>query len=358
MRHYNRQHGLSLIELMIAITLGLLIVGSVIQLLLTSKSTFRTVDSVSNIQDSARYSMHLLNKELRMAGYTGCITRGTSVDVTNTLNSSNTALYDFSAGLKGYNDVSGTPSDLATAMLNDPAPIAGTDVLLIRGPLDSPLEVTQSNNSAQVFTTAGDTETAACDDGTDRIGGLCIGDILMVSDCAKARVFQLTNITVTGGTEANLVHSSSGASPGNALSSWGGASAPEEEQFDTDAEVVRISTLVYYVATASDSGLPALYRKEGSGPAVVIADGIQDFQLEYGEDTDDDFEAETYTTANSVTDWEAVRSIKIKMLLISQQDNVINENQQYSFNNVDSTATNRRLHYSLTSTVTLRNRVP
>lgn len=353
-----KQKGLGLVELMIAITLGLFLVGGAIQVFMTSQTTHRTVGSVSDIQGSARYSMYLLDKDIRMAGYTGCVTRGGSQEVTNMLDSSDT-LYDFSSGgLLGENNITGLPASLTTALATDPPPLVGTDVLIVRSPIGSPTNLSTNNNSAVIFTDVITNETGACDDETNRVNGICKGDLLMVADCAKARIFQATNTTVThGGSQFNIVHASSGT-PGNSQSSWGGNNAPENEKFGSDSEIFRISTVVYYIGDDANSDVPVLYRKEGNASATVIADGVQDMQLEYGRDNNGDFEVDEYVTANSVTDWTAILAVRIRLHLVSKDDNVLNDSQTYTFNGAEQTATDRRMHYALTSTIALRNRVP
>lgn len=354
----RHQAGLSLVELLISMLLGLFVVGMATQVFLTGKNTHKTVNAVSSIQDNARYAMFLLEKDVRMAGYTGCIARGEGPEIENTLNDSNEVFYDFSTGLLGFNNVSAVPSSLSVALANDPTPLSGTDMLVVRVPSDNPIEISQINNSAQLFAVyAGNIVPQGCGDGTDKINGMCIGDILMVSNCTYARVFQVTNLTVSG-TNANVVHSSSGATPGNAEASWGGASAPEDEKFEEGAEITRISTVLYYVANSPDRKIPSLYRKEGNSAAVLIADGIQDLQFEFGVDSNAKFDVNAYQDAGSVSNWDNVLAVKAKLLLISNEDNVLDNKQSYTFNGVNSTAGNYRLHYALSSTITLRNRVP
>ena len=68
----SRQQGLSLVELMIAITLGLVLSAAVIQVFMASRSSYRVQESLSLIQESARFAMDYIGREVRMAGYMGC----------------------------------------------------------------------------------------------------------------------------------------------------------------------------------------------------------------------------------------------------------------------------------------------
>ena len=82
-----RTGGFSLVEVMIAITLGLLLTAAVLQLFVGNSATFRTTDAISRVQENARYAQSVLNQELRMVGYRGCLSKQT-IAITNTLNNS------------------------------------------------------------------------------------------------------------------------------------------------------------------------------------------------------------------------------------------------------------------------------
>lgn len=62
------QTGLSLIELMVAITLGLMITSSLGYILMGSRSTYRTQDASARVQDTGRFAMEFIGRQLRSAG--------------------------------------------------------------------------------------------------------------------------------------------------------------------------------------------------------------------------------------------------------------------------------------------------
>ena len=61
--------GVTLIELMVAVAIGLLLVVVIAQLFLGSRQTFATTDDVSRMQDNIRYSQQLLARTIHLAGY-------------------------------------------------------------------------------------------------------------------------------------------------------------------------------------------------------------------------------------------------------------------------------------------------
>lgn len=65
------QRGVSLVELMIALVIGLLLVGGLIQVYLTSKQSYNAQEQVARMQESGRFAVDLIARDLRRAGYWG-----------------------------------------------------------------------------------------------------------------------------------------------------------------------------------------------------------------------------------------------------------------------------------------------
>lgn len=354
-RILKHQHGLTIVEIMVAMVLSLILMGGVMQVFLGSKTSYRVNEALSRLQEDGRFSMEFLTRDVRMAGYSGCSRYGT---ITNTLNNPTNISYDFTTGLTGYDNVPASPP-AALASLSR-APKAGTDAIVVRRDAGNPVRIVKNNNSAQLFAEmTGSKEVGACSNGTDRYNGLCKDDILMVTDCTKSRVFQAGNLTDAGG-ELNVVHPASGT-PGNAISSWGGASAPDSEVFRDDSFIVKVATYVYYVAN-DPAGIPTLYRQDGV-LALPIAQGVDDLQVMYGVDTspsDPTQSADTYVNAAAVTDWNNVVSVRLNLLLRSLENNITETPQTYRFQGADVAVTNandRFLRKEFTALVAMRNRL-
>ena len=64
-------HGLTLVELMIALTLGLIVIGALIAVFVGSNRNFRQNEALGAIQDNARFALDALSRDLAMAGYWG-----------------------------------------------------------------------------------------------------------------------------------------------------------------------------------------------------------------------------------------------------------------------------------------------
>jgi Tfp pilus assembly protein PilW len=75
----NPMGGLTLVELLVAITLGAIILGGAVTLFVNNRDTYNTTNELSRLQETARYALDMMVKDIRMAGYFGCADRGDTV---------------------------------------------------------------------------------------------------------------------------------------------------------------------------------------------------------------------------------------------------------------------------------------
>jgi type IV pilus assembly protein PilW len=68
---FRRQGGLSLIELMIALLVGLLLLGGLVQIYVSSKQGYNAQEQLARMQEGGRFAMDLITRDLRRAGYWG-----------------------------------------------------------------------------------------------------------------------------------------------------------------------------------------------------------------------------------------------------------------------------------------------
>lgn len=69
-RAMNRQSGLSLLEMMIALSLGLLLAMGIGTLFVGSNQTNRVQDDNARIQEAGRFALEIIGRSVRRAGYT------------------------------------------------------------------------------------------------------------------------------------------------------------------------------------------------------------------------------------------------------------------------------------------------
>lgn len=83
-RSKSSQSGFSLVELMIAMTLSLMLLGAVIQVFLSSKLTSELSNDVSRVQENGRFSLEFLARDIRMAGYSNLPRHRSTPNILNT----------------------------------------------------------------------------------------------------------------------------------------------------------------------------------------------------------------------------------------------------------------------------------
>ena len=68
----RHQRGLTLVELMIAMLLGLFLLGGLLQIFISSKQTYRMQEGLSRLQENGRFAIDFMARDIRLAGYKGC----------------------------------------------------------------------------------------------------------------------------------------------------------------------------------------------------------------------------------------------------------------------------------------------
>lgn len=353
--------GLSLVELMIALALGLLLMLAVGTILLAGKQSYRTNDALAEIQETGRFAMEFLRRGVRGAGGSPC---GPTETIVNVLNgaSSNDPMDFEGAAIMGYEDVS-TISDLPGGgpFFTLRAPLDGTDAVLAISAEDAlGFSVTGHNPTSAQFKLSRPSEIEKPE--ADRSQhDLVDGDILMVCDFDHTAIFQVTNANQSNLT---IVHNTgvSGVTPGNCTKGLGSPLDCDNANgtpytFGDRSQITRMVSRLFYIAE-NPRGVPSLYRAGFDGQEELVQ-GVQDMQMVYGRDTDGDGSVDRYDPANVLTgaDWEDVVSVRISILVYSEERNVLDQDQTIVFNGSEVTPPDRRLGRVFTSTVALRNRL-
>ena len=69
----SRSRGLSLIELLVAVTIGALLIFGATQVYVDSKATYEVNESTARLQETARYALSVLEPDIRMSNYWGLV---------------------------------------------------------------------------------------------------------------------------------------------------------------------------------------------------------------------------------------------------------------------------------------------
>ncbi len=335
----NRQQGMTLIEIMIALSLGALLLAGVIQVFLSSNQSYRMQDNLSRLQENGRFAVDFISRDLRIAGYFGCFSRNyDGSNVENELNDATNNAWDITTPIMGYDNVADT-----FAIFDDV--VATTDVIVIRGLAgDSQPLINPYSNSAQVFV-----DDAFNDDCAGATAATChMGEILMITDCTQATLFQTTQTSdIGGGSGVNVVHS------GNNTFTPGNSSPTFSRSYGQGAELSKLRTFGYFIRL-NDANEPSLFRTSisltnndtNALSADELVEGIEDMQILYGVDTDSDNTPNYYVSAGSVDfSNDQVVSVRITLIARTLDDNL-------------TTTGDGRLRHFFGSTIAVRNRIP
>jgi len=306
-RPIDKQQGLSLIELMIAIVISSLLMAGTIQIFVNNKQTYRVQEALSRLQENGRFAMQFLTRDIRMADFWGCA--GSASKVTNRVQSAD-------------GGITVPPIDMGTGGVNgtDNTGLNGSDSITLQGAYGSGLSIASHNVNDASFS-------------LNTVNhGLVDGDLVLATDCNKADQFMITNansgstVTIVGNT--GVAH--------NNLENSGKPALQYPE-----GDILKVFNYGYTIK-AGASGEPALFRRINSTDQELV-EGIENMQIKYGEDTDSDGTANIYRDSGAVANMENVVSIRITLTARTLEDNV--------------SLSGGRITRAFSSTITIRNRV-
>ncbi|MEO5339307.1 MAG: PilW family protein [Magnetococcus sp. MYC-9] len=298
----ERDRGFSLLELMVALTIGLLLVSGLLGIFSSTKQTYLLNENIARLQENARFAMETLVREIRMAGYWGCVS---DLPPGNQLVTPHGLSWALNERIRGYDN----SNQAALPPVLQGKALPGTDAIVVSG-IDPKAMTIESHNActAQFKTALGhDVQT---------------NEILFVTDCTQGVIFQVTQASQVNRT---LDHQTGSGSIGNVSACLGGdcsgACASAWYQYGPNAMLSRIRSVAFFIGTGA-SGEPALFWEilnQGSGTTgIELVDGVENLQLLYGWDTDADQVANQYLTAAAVeaaNAWSSIVSVRVGLLL-------------------------------------------
>lgn len=354
----NTIRGLSLIELMIALLIGSLLVLGLVQIFSASRTAYQLSQGIARNQESSRFAVDFLSRDLRMAGHTGCVndqsllsTDGTNItggnirslfltEADRNTNTVASALFPlrFDVSIQGYEangtaptqsrsipatHAVGTAADWSPAppaLITGLSPIQGSDILVLRffSPEEAPITSFDAAGSPAIQYPT--TSSALATGGSG---------IYALADCRSATVFQASaaptatsmNVTQTGLNQSSLAFVSAQDS---SLAYKAGSTS-----------LFRAETMVYYVRM-NQQNEPALYRTRWTsvpGTAALVpvteemVDGVESLQLLYGRDSVTDptqppsgyissmVTAATLGSEANAADWRRVGAVQVGLMM-------------------------------------------
>lgn len=252
--HHSRQRGMTLIELMVALVLGLLVIGAAGMIFLSNSQAYNTTETLGRIQENGRVAFELMARDLREAGATAC---GKDLPVANTLNNpTGSDLYEWGDGLRGYGGTQ--PASLAPFGDAPGRRVSGTEAVELRSGGGGGVTVTKHNPASAVI------HVNTADHGFEE------GDVLIVCDYSQASIFEMS----PGGDVSHVGHNT-----GNSKFDSGGTFAGRSAFLSTQNAMKSRRTGRSTVRPPSSQsctlrfGISAIIPGEGTHCTAVLSGG-------------------------------------------------------------------------------------
>lgn len=252
----SRQGGFGLIELMVAMLLGLLVLGAAVAVFQSNLRTFNANDGQNRVQENARVAYELLTKDVRSTGSSACSAEASVLGSDSMSNA-------FKAPL------SGSATQLTTVSADD----------------ISYRVKTSSKSSVQLVESA--------PNATDIFK---VGEVVMVCNAAMtgfAKIASISGQTVTFASELEF-------DPG--LTDYGDAASVSIARFRSNQWLVK--------ANASATG-NSLYVNRNGGGDQEVADGVQSLALTYHQFANGN--PSVYAVPSAASDFQYVDAVRIFM---------------------------------------------
>ena len=185
-----RHQGLSMVELLVALAISSILLLGISTIYLDSRKTDKLGVSLSRIQETGRFAIDFLAKDIRMTGYHGCMDPG-STNVVNTARNPPT-LDVFETALRGFEVDDNTTWANGTEFDGEAIEaeaLIGSDVIAI-----------QSASAVSTPPTAvmGALTSAISIDNSAT--GFQQNDIVIIASCENANMFRVSNVPGNGAT--------------------------------------------------------------------------------------------------------------------------------------------------------------
>ncbi|WEN16696.1 prepilin-type N-terminal cleavage/methylation domain-containing protein [Rhodanobacter sp. AS-Z3] len=320
--------GFTLIELMVAMLLGLIVIGGVVSVFLANQRTYRTNQALGDVQDGSRVAFEMMARDIRDASLTGCTNNGR---VANVLNNRATAWWaNWNNAVMGYGGSTGDPATGTAFGTAVSTRLAGTDSLMVLGGTGSGVSVKVNAEPAGTFTL------------NETNSGLSAGDVMIVCDPDHSVLVQITGLA-----SGTITHDASSGTPGNCgldLSFPTVCASTSSYVFVTNSQISKLTAADWYIGT-NPAGGSSLYRvgldNVSGTPTATKQEMVRDvtaMAITYHQTGTNSF-----VTAPNVTSWVLVDAVRVSLTLES----------------VDKKAGTdvKPISRSFTATTTIRNRV-
>ncbi|PJE80114.1 hypothetical protein CI610_00925 [invertebrate metagenome] len=347
MKHYQ---GISLIEALLAVLLSAILLGGIWPMFTAIIRSYHLQEAMASLQSNGRFVMDFLSREIRMAGFTGCLEQdGIRSVITSRDTSRQWMTLPADIGVMGY-DTGRSGAGLIDSKATSPALVISRILRENSYPVSSYID---SAGTIQLL----------------HSHNFDSGDLLALGDeqCQKIGIFKAGDET-----QGNRIRYQ--VDDGQSLHNCGRLFNNETGCLKNKTiSVVRsnslwlspVETMAYYIRNSN--GQPVLYRKRAglsasgrSLSAEALVEGIESLHFLYGLDDNDDGTVDQYVSAQTLGDkddqWKKVTGVRLEVVFRSLQP-VLEQPQHYFFAKKTVAPSDHYLRYVMVRTVAIRNQL-
>jgi type IV pilus assembly protein PilW len=389
----RQQRGMTLIELLVAMTISLILFFAIGVVYMTTRTGFTFANNSAQMSEDSAMAIDFISRDIRMAAYGGCA--GTSLEriapgpdgvlytaddvfdnpVISTLRTTNPKLANVNAltltALQQPNPFSNTVLSAQTAIQGFPGG-SSTAAAAARTALGSSTAYSINTTSPILFVSGASQQAMQLSSASlttdDRIN---VGPtdpynwanntgstFFLVSDCNRSEIFRATSMPITTSIYGLVTENTSSTHFVNGYSAG--------------ATISPLISSTYFLATPTGATTTSLYRRNFNGFTATFEElvkNVEAISFHYGENTTINpatatpgYVPDIYrTNATAVTDWSRVVSVRIGLIMVSEDTNVT-AGADPTINWIDNTytplsTTDGRLRRAYTTTVSIRNRM-
>jgi len=271
----RRQGGLSLVEMMISLTIGMLLLMGITTLIVRQSSSRDELEKSSRQIENGRYATQVLRNDIQHAGFYGVYSPAPNYTYTTPdpcaswSGGWSIANLQVASPIFGYSNATAAPSCVTNRL-------PGTAILVVHRTDTSPVT----------------TAIAATNPNTI---------YLQTTKCQNETITPFLLGAISAGAVFNL----------------------HQKDCTSFEDVNKYYTRIYYISSCNTvdasnnctDTTPTLKMVENNGPAIPLVEGIENMQFDYGLDSNNDgYPDGNYTATPAATDWPNVMAVRINVL--------------------------------------------
>lgn len=305
----RRSHGFTLIELMIALLLGLLVMGAAIAIFLSNRQAYTATEGLGRVQENVRFAFELMARDIREVGANPCgrhvpvvnVITGSSAnwwtDLNSEVDASGELVNPWQGTLTGFTGAQSMPSVSFGA--GAAQRVNGTEAILLNSADDAVYSVQAHNPGAATFTlNTSDTNLEA-------------SSLVIVCDARQASIFRAAS--VAGDT---ISHTDAGGL--NCTQNLGlpaDCATATAYNYQPNAMLARLGGAQWYIGNNGRDGT-SLYQSrisaDGSGVTTQeIVEGVESLSFEFLQDGAADYVPTASIT--SAAGWAEVIAVRLTL---------------------------------------------